>query len=163
MLKKFRLTRARKTDRGTKGDTTVKDLGKASKTKTSDGKEVLEVSLPTRPDDVDKLWSEMRSELATPRVDVKSKRSAEAKQADHYATVRTNTLLFYLGVNMALVVFFTSKIWTNFLAARSTTTQGGGGPPINYYQVALFWAVAGLAAFRFFGSTMYLVLRLFGH
>ncbi|GAA5956701.1 hypothetical protein JCM3765_005709 [Sporobolomyces pararoseus] len=144
---------------GTKGDTTVKDLGKASKTKNEDGKEVLEVSLPTRPDDVDELWSSMRKELSTPKVEQKSKRSAEAKQADHYATVRTNTLLFYLGTNMALVVFFTSKIWTNFLAARSTSD----GPPINYYQVALFWAVAGLAAFRFFGSTMYLILRLFGH
>ncbi|GAA5916120.1 uncharacterized protein JCM6883_001738 [Sporobolomyces salmoneus] len=142
---------------GTKGDTTVKDLGKASKTKNEDGKEVLEVSLPTRPDDIDELWSSMRKELSAPRVEEKSKRSAEAKQADHYATVRTNT--FYLGINMALVTFFTSKIWTNFLAARSTTD----GPPVNYYQVALFWAVAGLAAFRFFGSTMYLILRLFGH
>ncbi|GAA5927919.1 uncharacterized protein JCM15063_006035 [Sporobolomyces koalae] len=147
---------------GTKGDTTVKDLGKASKTKNADGKDVLEVSLPTRPDDIDELWGQMKQELATPHVEQKSKRSAEAKQADHYATVRTNTLLFYLGTNMALVVFFTSKIWTNFLASRSTTTDQGG-PPINYYQVALFWAVAGLAAFRFVGSTLYLVLRLFGH
>ncbi|GAA6023527.1 hypothetical protein JCM11491_005529 [Sporobolomyces phaffii] len=143
---------------GTKGDTTVKDLGKASKTKNEAGKEVLEVALPTRPDDIDELWGEMRKELSTPSVEEKSKRSPEAKQADHYATVRTNT--FYLGTNMALVVFFTSKIWTNFLAARATSY---GGPPINYYQVALFWAVAGLAAFRFFGSTMYLILRLFGH
>ncbi|GAA5886991.1 hypothetical protein JCM16303_003082 [Sporobolomyces ruberrimus] len=142
---------------GTKGDTTVKDLGKASKTKNDEGKDVLEVSMPTRPDDIDELWGHMRKELATPHVEEKSRRSPDAKQADHYATVRTNT--FYLGTNMALVVFFTSKIWTNFLAARSTTD----GPPINYYQVALFWAVAGLAAFRFFGSTMYLVLRLFGH
>ncbi|GAA5840244.1 hypothetical protein JCM5353_007839 [Sporobolomyces roseus] len=143
---------------GTKGDTTVKDLGKASKTKNADGKEVLEVSLPTRPEDIDELWSGMRQELATPHVQEKSKRSADTKQADHYATVRTNTLLFYLGTNMALVVFFTSKIWTNFLSARSSND-----PPTNWYQVGLFWAVAALAAFRFFGSTMYLVLRLFGH
>jgi len=158
----------------------VKDLGKASKTKNADGKEVLEVSLPTRPEDIDELWSGMRKELATPHVQEKSKRSADTKQADHYATVRTNTLLvrsfsplaleastdlhprslkqFYLGTNMALVVFFTSKIWTNFLSARSSND-----PPTNWYQVGLFYAVAALAAFRFFGSTMYLVLRLFGH
>lgn len=82
--------------RGTKGDTTVKDLGKASKTKNADGKEVLEVSLPTRPEDIDELWSGMRKELATPHVQEKSKRSADTKQADHYATVRTNTLLVRL-------------------------------------------------------------------
>ncbi|GAA6062795.1 hypothetical protein JCM10212_002164 [Sporobolomyces blumeae] len=141
---------------GTKGDTTVKDLGKASKTSDADGK--VELSLPTRPDDIDELWNSMRKELTTPAVVEKSKRSPDAKQADHYATVRTNTLLFYLGTNMALVVTFTSTAWTNFLAAHSSSD-----PPVNFYQVALFWAVAGLAAFRFFGSTTYLVLRLFGH
>lgn len=70
----------------------MKDLGKASKTKNADGKEVLEVSLPTRPEDIDELWSGMRQELATPHVQEKSKRSADTKQADHYATVRTNTV-----------------------------------------------------------------------
>ncbi|GAA5918550.1 hypothetical protein JCM1841_003297 [Sporobolomyces salmonicolor] len=143
---------------GTKGQETVKDLGGAKKTKNSDGKEMLEVSVPTKAEDVDSLYVAMRKELSTPPVEQKQHRSAEQKHIDHYATIRTNTLLLYLGVNMALVVFFTSAIWTNFLAAHTSQT-----PTVNYYQVALFWAVAVLAAFRFFGSTLYLILRLFGH
>lgn len=41
---------------GTKGSTTVKDLGGATKKKTEDGKELVEVDIPTAPDDVDALW-----------------------------------------------------------------------------------------------------------
>ncbi|GAA5900584.1 hypothetical protein JCM6882_000915 [Rhodosporidiobolus microsporus] len=141
---------------GTKGDTTVKDLGHAKKTKDADGKEVLEVALPTKDDDINDLWIAMRKEISTPPAEVKQKRSADQKQQDHYANIRTNTLLAYLGTNMAIVVFFTSTLWTNWVSART-------GENINLYQVAIFWAVAGLSAFRFFGSTMYLILRLFGH
>ncbi|GAA6029629.1 hypothetical protein JCM8097_000971 [Rhodosporidiobolus ruineniae] len=139
---------------GTKGDTTVKDLG-AAKKKTVDGKEVLEVSLPTKEDDIDELWVHMRKELATPPAKVEKKVDPSQKQADHYANVRTNTLLTYLGINMAIVVFFSSTLWTNFAAAHFNG--------VNAYQVVIFWSVAGLAAFRFFGSTLYLVLRMFGH
>ncbi|GAA5985410.1 hypothetical protein JCM11641_000148 [Rhodosporidiobolus odoratus] len=141
---------------GTKGDTTVKDLGSAKKSKTADGKEVLEVSLPTKEDDVDELWIHMKKEMATPPPKVEQKRSADQKQQDHYANIRTNTLICYLGMNMGIVVFFTSTVWTNFVFSRTNSNT-------NYYTVAIFWAVAGLAAFRFFGSTLYLILRLFGH
>lgn len=35
-------------------------------------------------------------------------------------------------------------------------------PTISYYMVAIFWSVAGLACVRFFGCTMYLLLRMVG-
>lgn len=34
----------------------MKDLGGATKKKTDDGKELVEVDIPTAPDDVDALW-----------------------------------------------------------------------------------------------------------
>ncbi|KAK4057958.1 hypothetical protein OIO90_001177 [Microbotryomycetes sp. JL221] len=141
---------------GTKGSTTTKDLGSAKKTK-ENGQEMFEVTLPTAPDDIDELWRNMQKEIATPYVEKHEKRSFDVKQADHFANVRTNTLLVYLGLNMLLVLFFTSDIWTDFLAARSSQT-----PPVNYYLVAIFWVTAGLSAFRFVGSVLYLVLRLIG-
>ncbi|KAK4055626.1 hypothetical protein OIV83_000172 [Microbotryomycetes sp. JL201] len=141
---------------GTKGSTSAKDLGSAKKTK-ENGKEVLELSIPTAPEDVDQLWLNMKKEISTPFVAKHQKRSFDVKQADHFANVRTNTLLVYLGINMALVVFFTSDIWTSFLAARSSQR-----PPVNFYLVSIFWVTAGLSAFRFLGSVLYLVLRLIG-
>ncbi|KAM0788848.1 hypothetical protein ACM66B_002933 [Microbotryomycetes sp. NB124-2] len=141
---------------GTKGSTTAKDLGSAKKT-SENGKDLLEVTLPTAPEDVNQLWLNMQKEISTPFVAKHQKRSFDVKQADHFANVRTNTLLVYLGLNMALVVFFTSDVWTTFLAARSSQT-----PPVNYYLVSIFWATAALSAFRFLGSVLYLVLRLVG-
>lgn len=58
---------------------------------------------------------------------------------------------------MLICIFFTSTVWTNFLASYSSTQ-----PPVNYYQVGIFWSVAVLSAIRFAGSTAYLILRLFG-
>lgn len=80
-----------------------------------------------------------------------------AKQADHFANIRTNTLLAYLGLNGFIVIFFSSTIWTRFLA-----TYSSANPPVNYYNVGIFWSVAVLSAIRFLGSTLYLVLRLVG-
>lgn len=72
---------------GTKGDTTVKDLGGTKKTKTADGKEVLEVAVPTKDEDIDELWQHMKQDIATPQTKTKSKRSADQKQADHFANI----------------------------------------------------------------------------
>ena len=50
--------------RGTKGDNgSAKDLGGAKKVKNADGKEVLEVELPTAKEDVDSLWAASRNAL----------------------------------------------------------------------------------------------------
>jgi hypothetical protein len=50
--------------RGTKGDNgSAKDLGGAKKVKGADGKEVMEVELPTAREDVDSLWSASQSAL----------------------------------------------------------------------------------------------------
>ncbi|GJN89882.1 hypothetical protein Rhopal_002871-T1 [Rhodotorula paludigena] len=97
---------------GTKGDTTVKDLGSVKKTKGEDGKELLEVAVPTKEDDIDELWVHMRKDISTPPAKSKSKRSADQKQVDHYANIRTNTLLFYLGVNLVIAIVFSStNLW----------------------------------------------------
>ncbi|BGP38938.1 hypothetical protein JCM10449v2_002876 [Rhodotorula kratochvilovae] len=140
---------------GTKGDTTVKDLGSAKKSKTEDGKEVLEVTVPTKEDDVDELWHHMRKDLATPPPKEKNKRSAEQKQADKFATQRTNTLLLYLGLNLIIAIVFSSTtLWKRLF--------GDDNNAGNYWSICVFWIVAGMAAFRFFGSTLYLILRMFG-
>ena len=67
---------------GTKGsDKANTDLGKAAKT-TKDGKEVVQVKVPTTSDEAEDLWGSMQRELATPQVkDDGPKRSADQKQA----------------------------------------------------------------------------------
>lgn len=139
----------------------MKDLGKAKISKNDGGQAVVEVSLPTKADDVDELWLHAKKDLGVKHVEVHEKRDFEQKRVDDFANSRTNWLLFYLGINMVIVIFFTSTFWTTFLRAQS----GGGNsnqPVVNYYMVGIFWSTAVLSAFRFLGSTLYLILRLVG-
>lgn len=67
---------------GTKGDNgAAKDLGQVKKIE-KDGKEMAEVAMPTRQEDVDALWAQARQELRVPEKEVREKRSAETKRSD---------------------------------------------------------------------------------
>lgn len=88
-------------DRGTKGDNgAAKDLGAAKKTKDANGKEVMEVEVPTAREDVDRLWSASQAALATKPPEAKEHRDAATKQADHDRNSRTNVVLAWVGTNM---------------------------------------------------------------
>lgn len=65
---------------GTKGDTSVKNLGGA---KQGAEKGEVEVAIPTAPEDVDALWLEMKKDVGTPFVAKHVKRDVHTKQADH--------------------------------------------------------------------------------
>jgi chitin synthase len=145
---------------GTKGDNgSAKDLGGAKKVKNSDGKDVMEVELPTQREDVDQLWNASRAALAQKPPPEKEHRDAATKQADHDRNSRTNVVLAWVGTNMALIVIFTSNAfldWVKNHVEIDTDTS------FNPYLSFLFFAMAGLSAVRFVGSLLYLILRLVG-
>lgn len=95
--------------RGTKGDNgAAKDLGGAKKIKGDDGKELMEVELPSAREDVDSLWSASRTALRTKPVEEKEHRDAATKQADHDRNSRTNVVLAWVGTNMCVVISWLS-------------------------------------------------------
>jgi chitin synthase len=101
---------------GTKGDNgAAKDLGSAKKIKVADGKEVLEVEIPTQREDVDSMWAASRASLRHPLREEKQHRDAETKQADHDRNSRTNVVLAWVGTNMLMIVFFTVGFLLTFL------------------------------------------------
>jgi len=143
---------------GTKGQTgPAKDLGGAKKTG-KEGQETVEVEVPTVPEDVNQLWLAMRKDLSVKPQEVKQKRDAAQKTADHYANYRTNVVLAYVLTNVFFVLFFTSTFF-NKLVQKETGTTVTTSP----YMTFVFFSVAGLSAFRCFGSIFYLLLRLVGH
>lgn len=100
---------------GTKGsDSNATDLGAASGKKV-DGKDVVEVHVPTSAADAEELWSHVQRDLATPKKEEKSHRSAEQKQQDHASNFRTNMLLIWIGTNALLIIVFTSTWWLRFV------------------------------------------------
>jgi chitin synthase len=93
---------------GTKGDNgAAKDLGGAKKVKDADGKELLEVEIPTALEDVDSMWAASRASLRQPAPQEKAHRDAATKLADHDRNSRTNVVLAWVGTNMLMIVFFT--------------------------------------------------------
>lgn len=86
---------------GTKGDNgAAKDLGGAKKVKGEDGKEVMEVELPTAREDVESLWMAARTSLKTKPPVEKESRDAATKQTDHDRNSRTNVVLAWVGSNL---------------------------------------------------------------
>ncbi|TBU49278.1 chitin synthase [Dichomitus squalens] len=144
---------------GTKGDNgSAKDLGGAKKVN-KDGKEVMEVELPTAREDVDQVWQASRTALSFKPPEEKEHRDAATKQADHDRNSRTNVVLAWVGTNILMILVFTSSAFTKFVNDHVQSTQGAA---FNPYLTFLFWALAGLSAIRFFGSFSYLLLRLVG-
>lgn len=95
---------------GTKGDNgAAKDLGSAKKVKSDDGKEMMEVQLPTAREDVDGLWAASRDALRQKPPPQNDKRDAATKQSDHDRNTRTNVVLLWVGTNMAMILGFTSS------------------------------------------------------
>jgi hypothetical protein len=106
---------------GTKGDNgAAKDLGGAKKVKDADGKELLEVELPTAREDVDSMWAASRSSLRQPPPQEKEHRDAATKLADHDRNSRTNVVLAWVGTNMLMIVFFTVCLSLQFSSAMLT-------------------------------------------
>ena len=81
---------------GTKGQNgPAKDLGGAKKTG-KEGKEAVEVEIPTQPEDINQLWMAMRKDLSVKPLESKQSRDANQKIEDHFRNYRTNILLAYV-------------------------------------------------------------------
>ena len=124
---------------GTKGDNgAAKDLGGAKKVKGEDGKEMLEVELPTAREDVDQVWQASRTALSFKPPEEKEHRDAATKQADHDRNSRTNVVLSWVGTNIALIVIFTSSGFTDFVQKHiQTDASSNFNPYLSFLFIAL--------------------------
>ena len=123
---------------GTKGDNgSSKDLGGAKKVN-KDGKEVMELELPTAREDVDQVWQASRTALSFKPPEEKEHRDAATKQADHDRNSRTNVVLAWVGTNILMILVFTSTAFTNWVKEHVASTQDA---TFNPYLTFLFWAL----------------------
>lgn len=140
---------------GTKGDTTVAtDLGVVKHKKDSEtGEHTVEVELPTEQKDLNEIYEEACNDLRTEFIPVKQSRDPKTKQEDYYRAFRTRLVLSWIISNLILVVIITNVTAFGWLGTYETRSAG--------YLGFILWSVAALAAVRFIGSTLYLILRVF--
>ncbi|KAI8145703.1 chitin synthase 2 [Fennellomyces sp. T-0311] len=135
---------------GTKGDNGVStDLGVVvSSNKNNDA---VEVEVPTEEKDLNGQYDEARHHLMTkPEKASEGVIDSVTQQDDYYRSFRTKLVLIWLISNLALVTAITSEKWLWTYEERSIAYLG-----------FILWSVAGLAAVRFVGSCLYLLMSVF--
>nr|CAG8579577.1 6544_t:CDS:2 [Entrophospora candida] len=139
---------------GTKGDNgTSGDLAVAQPVAGKDGKKLLQVEVPTERKDINAAYDHLIGDLKVKVREEKQHRDAATKKEDFYKLFRTNLVLVWMFTNGSLIVFFTSNTWKNYVAEKNI--NGAYNP----YLTFVFWSVAGLSAFRTFGTVWYLIHR----
>ncbi|GAA5893025.1 hypothetical protein JCM5296_003407 [Sporobolomyces johnsonii] len=111
----------------------------------------VEVAIPTDEKDINSAYEDALHVLSMkPPKEVKTV-NVEERMTDSYRAIRTNVVLAWTLTNGALV----AGILSTSAGDSLTTTR------TNVYMAFLLYSVAGLAAFRFIGSTVYSIFWLF--
>jgi len=134
---------------GTKGDNKVNvDLGVVAVKKDSNE---VEVAVPTEQKDINAAYDDALAVLSTKAPPENKKVDDKTAQEDYYKQFRTNVLVAWTLSNGALAVGITTA------ASKESSTER----LVSGYMGFVLFSVAGLAAFRFAGSTAYMLIRLF--
>ncbi|KZS93873.1 glycosyltransferase family 2 protein [Sistotremastrum niveocremeum HHB9708] len=135
---------------GTKGDNKpASDLGSANAAKGKEGdKNTVDAVVPTDPADINAAYDDALHVINTKPEKVEAKVDAKTVEEDYYKSFRTNVLLAWTLSNVSL-----------YLTAATKT--GSQKDLASIYMDFILISVAGLAGFRFIGSTTYMIIRLF--
>ncbi|GAA6021775.1 hypothetical protein JCM11491_007242 [Sporobolomyces phaffii] len=125
------------------------DLG-AAPTASQDGGKV-EVAVPSHEQDINSAYDDALHVLSQKAPKEVKSVDLETRMTDSYRAIRTNVVLAWTLTNGALV----AAILSTSAGDTLTTTR------TNVYMAFLLYSVAGLAAFRFVGSTVYSIFWLF--
>lgn len=132
---------------GTKGSDKVSDDLGAVKS-SDDNKDEVTVDVPIEQKDINAVYAAELQILGNKAPKEVRVVNDDQKQEDYYKNVRTNVLLAWTMTNGALV-------------AAILQVSGGDSAVATTYMGVLLYTVAGLAFFRFLGSSAYLLVRLF--
>ncbi|CAG8557199.1 23792_t:CDS:2 [Dentiscutata erythropus] len=119
-------------------------LQKAVNVESSTGVPTVEVTVP---EDVNDVYKQALNAIRQPKEDEVSIATPQQKKEDSRKSFRTMVVLLWIFSNVLLII--------------AVTSVSGDTSRTNAYMAVILWSVAGLAAFRFLGTTTYLIFRLF--
>ncbi|GAA5934409.1 uncharacterized protein JCM15063_004568 [Sporobolomyces koalae] len=111
----------------------------------------VEVAVPSHETDINSAYDDALHVLSQKAAKEVKVIDDETRMTDSYRAIRTNVVLAWTLTNGALV----AAILSTSAGDTLTTTR------TNVYMAFLLYSVAGLAAFRFVGSTVYSIFWLF--
>ncbi len=131
---------------GTKGDNSPStNLGSAI-VKNYQGKDIVELEIPSEQVDIDTAYDEVLCLLRDRRSNKDAKKVVhnEIRPEDYYRKIRTNVLSAWLIANILLIM-----VVCEVYQPHETGT--------NIYLKLILWSVAGISAFKAIGSLIYLL------
>ncbi|KAI9316417.1 chitin synthase 1 [Dichotomocladium elegans] len=138
---------------GTKGDTKVAtDLGIVKAKKNEAGDHTVEVEVPTEQKDLNDMYEAACLELQTKPPAEEPKVDKKTELEDYYKSFRTRIVLSWIISNLALVVVITNSAFDGLGTFDERSV---------FYLGFILWSVAGLSLFRFAGSLLYLIIKIF--
>lgn len=143
---------------GTKSATNAKQLGSA-KTMTKDGEQIVTV-VPAEKKEMDDVYMSTLDDLRADAPPPAPVNLGKLRDDSYYHLIRTITVLAWLFTNCILIVVVLQSGALDTVTGVSETkddkSMGGFSQP---FLTVILWIVAGLAAFRFVGSCLYLLSR----
>lgn len=141
---------------GTKGSVQARDLGSA---KSADNdKENIVTIVPGVSEELNETYLNTLESLRTlppPPLELNNKKK---KDDSYYAFIRTVTVLVWMLTNAILIAIVLEAGGVDTLVSSDSTSISGNS---EIFLSIILWIVAGLAAFRFIGSSTYLILKVF--
>jgi chitin synthase len=135
---------------GTKGDDKREELPSVSE---QNGK--VDVNVPTDDNDLDAQYESELKVLQTKPPVVEKKPDADEVQQDYYKGIRSAVVLVWIFCNFALSAAVLNSGGLDRIRVDSDEKRNA-----EVYLAIILWSVAGLSAFRFLGSTWFLIIRL---
>lgn len=143
---------------GTKDVPVTKDLGSA-KTIGKNKNELVLVA-PGDKEEVNETYYDTLESLRTLAPPAPVVQSKKAKDDSYYAFIRTVTILVWMLTNGILIIVILNAAGMDTFTGVNNSQETMNNNAQTFLTVIL-WIVAGLAAFRFIGSTLYLTFKTF--
>ena len=146
---------------GTKGDNVIRtELGAAVSAGKGEKGDFVEVEVPSEQLDIDSGYDDALANVRERRPIPEKPVNQSTLQEDYYREIRTRLVLVWIVSNAILAMALTEVYSTGLSGTNGYLKCNILCIHLYLRLLVLLWAIAGLAAFRFAGSTAYLLINL---
>jgi chitin synthase len=149
---------------GTKGDNVIHtELGAAVSAGKGEKGDIVEVEVPTEQLDIDAGYDDALANVRERRPIPPKPVNENTLQEDYYREIRTRLVLIWIVSNATLGMALT-EVYSTGLSGTNGYLKCKNPNEFDelllMVSLVILWAIAGLAAFRFIGSTTYLLVNI---
>ena len=146
---------------GTKGDNVIHtELGAAVSAGKGEKGDIVEVEVPSEQLDIDAAYDDALANVRERRPIAEKPVNESTLKQDYYREIRTRLVLIWIVSNATLAMALTEVYSTGLSGTNGYLKCKSLNIVVADSDIVILWAIAGLSAFRFIGSTTYLLVNI---